>query len=126
MFANGRQTRDNLITLISAPTIWAVHFLASYLVASVDCAPNEAIFEEIAFARWLILGLTVVALGLIGLIFSRSYSEWRGHGSGTVNDQDTELARESFLEFSTILLAGLSFIAVVFVALPAYFNVDCR
>ncbi|MER0238554.1 hypothetical protein [Fulvimarina sp. MAC8] len=126
MFARSRETRDNLITLIAPPTIWALHFLASYLIASVDCAPNEAIFEEIAFARWLILGLTVLALLLIALIFRRSYSEWRGHGSGTVNDEDTPIARERFLEFSTILLAGLSFIAVIFVALPAFFNVDCR
>ncbi|EAU41756.1 hypothetical protein FP2506_15024 [Fulvimarina pelagi HTCC2506] len=126
MFAKSRQTRDNLITLIAAPTIWALHFLASYLVASVDCAPNVAIFEKIAFARWLILGITILALLLIGLIFRRSYGEWRGHGSGTVNDEDTAIARERFLEFSTVLLAGLSFIAVVFVALPAFFNVDCR
>ncbi|MEN3794144.1 hypothetical protein [Fulvimarina sp. MAC3] len=126
MFANGGQTRDNLITLIAAPAIWAAHFLASYIVASVDCAPNETIFEQITFARWLIFGLTILALALIALIFRRSYNEWRGHGSGTINDEDTPLARERFLEFSTVLLAGLSFIAVVFVALPAYFNVDCR
>ncbi|MDY8109093.1 hypothetical protein U0C82_08035 [Fulvimarina sp. 2208YS6-2-32] len=126
IFRHKGQTADTIWTLIAAPTIWALHFLASYVVASVDCAPNVDIFQTITAARWMIFGLTIVALVLIGLIFLRSLGEWRGHGGGTVNDEATDLSRERFLEFSTVLLAGLSFIAVVFVALPAFFNVDCR
>lgn len=121
-----RQTRDDIWTLIAPPTIWALHFLASYIVAAAECAPNEAIFRTIAATRWTVAGITAVALVLIALIFVRAFREWRAHGGGTVNDADTDIARERFLEFSTILLAGLSFVAVIFVALPAFFNVDCR
>lgn len=126
MFGLDRQTRDTLWTLIAAPTIWALHFLLAYGIAAVQCAPNQAIFETITATRWLIAGITVVALALIGLIFLRAYREWKGHGAGTVNDQDSDVAREGFLEFSTVLLAGLSFVSVIFVALPALFIVDCR
>ncbi|RFC62580.1 hypothetical protein DYI37_15120 [Fulvimarina endophytica] len=126
MFGSSRQTADNLWTLIAPPTIWAFHFVICYVVAAVRCAPNTGPFEAILATRWFILAFTLVCLLAIALIFRRSVVEWRGHGSGTVNDEDNPTARERFLEFSTILLAGLSFLAVVFTALPAAFITDCR
>ena len=42
------------------------------------------------------------------------------------HDQDTDLDRERFLEFSTVLLAALSFVGVLFVGLPALTILDCR
>ena len=51
---------------------------------------------------------------------------WRYHGGGYRHNEDTDIDRERFLEFSTVLLAALSFIGVVFVALPALTIWDCR
>lgn len=123
-----KDTRDNLWTLIAAPTIWAVHFLLSYIVAAYACAPNEEIFRDIAMVRLLIGGLTAIGLLGTGLIFLRAFREWRADGGGlhTERDQDTSGGREAFLEFSTVLLAALSFVAILFVAMPAIFTVDCR
>ncbi|MCQ0988375.1 hypothetical protein [Jiella marina] len=120
------ETRDNLWTLIAAPTIWALHFLVSYIVAAAACVPNVAIFQAIAGPRILIAVITAIALVAIGLIFWRARREWKGHGGGSVHDTDTATGRERFLEFSTLLLAALSFVSVVFVALPALFVADCR
>ncbi|MCP3054072.1 hypothetical protein [Aurantimonas marianensis] len=121
------QTRDNLWTLITPPTLWALHFLVSYVLAAYECTPNDRIFETIGGARVAIAGVTLVALILIAAVFRRAWRDWRGGGgSRFYNDEDTEAARERFLEFSTVLLAALSFVAVLFVALPVLINADCR
>lgn len=121
-----KQTQDTLWTLIVAPTVWALHFLLCYIVAAFECAPNVAIFEPIVVTRLVVAGLTVLALAIIAVVFRRALREWRGHDRGFTHDADTDLDRERFLEFSTLLLGALSFVSVIFVALPAFFSVDCR
>lgn len=120
------RTQDNLWTLVAAPTIWGFHFLFSYFLAAYRCAPNDDIFKNIGGARAAIAGVTVVCLLLILLIVRRAWREWRADGGGYRNDQDTPEARERFLEFSTLLLAALSFAAVVFETLPIFVFWDCR
>ena len=120
------KTEDTLWTLIAAPTIWAFHFLFSYMLVAWQCAPNGDPFRDIGGARALIGVITVVCLGLIGLILRRAWREWREGGGGFRNDQDTAEAREGFLEFSTLLLAALSFVAVLFETLPIVMIGDCR
>ena len=120
------KTRDDLWTLIAAPTIWAFHFLFSYVLASYQCAPNADPFRDIGGTRVAIGIVTLVCLGLIGLILLRARREWRADGGGFRNDEGTPEARERFLEFSTLLLATLSFVAVVFVTMPVLLIGDCR
>ncbi|KQT85474.1 hypothetical protein [Aurantimonas sp. Leaf443] len=126
MFGLSKKVRDDLWTLIVSPSVWAIHFLLSYVVAAYRCAPNVAVFESIAGARVMIAVITAVALAVIALVFLRSYREWRAEGGKPPHDEDSPADRERFLEFSTILLSGLSFISVVFVALPALLITDCR
>ena len=123
---SGHEIRDTLWTLIAPPTIWAAHFLLSYITAAYGCAPNEDIFAAITGVRLLIAGLTVAALLAIGLVGLRAYREWRRHGGAIPHDGDSAEIRERFLEFSTVLLAALSFVAVFYTALPALLIVDCR
>ena len=120
------KTQDNLWTLIAAPAIWGFHFLFSYFLAAYRCAPNADPFEAIGDTRVAIAVVTVVSLGLIALILRRSWREWRADGGGYRNNQDTPEARERFLEFSTLLLALLSFAAVVFETMPILLIGDCR
>ncbi|ORE98915.1 hypothetical protein [Aurantimonas sp. 22II-16-19i] len=124
--AIGNKTRDNLWTLITTPTIWAVHFVLSYGSVAYGCAPNEDIFQGIGGYRIFVGGLTVVALGAIGFVFLRALGEWRRNGGRIPHEEDSAEVRERFLEFSTVLLAGLSFVAVLYTALPAAMMVDCR
>lgn len=124
-----RGTRDTLWTLIAPPAMWAIHFLICYVVAAVECSPNTSVFASIATTRLVIAAVTAGTLLLIGLVFFRAYREWSEHGGGTLEPahaEDSDVGRERFLEFSTVLLAGLSFVSVVFTALPALVNVDCR
>ncbi|MBC7137565.1 MAG: hypothetical protein H5U17_02270 [Defluviimonas sp.] len=120
------KTQDNLWTLIAAPAIWGVHFLFSYGLAAYACAPNANPFRGISGARLAIGAVTVVCLGLVAQILRRSWREWRADGGGFRSNQDTPEARERFIEFSTLLLALLSFVAVVFETLPVLMIGDCR
>ncbi|WAJ30225.1 hypothetical protein [Antarcticirhabdus aurantiaca] len=120
------KTRDNLWTLITPPTVWAWHFLLSYITAAYACAPNDAIFEAIPGPRLLVAVLTVVALAIIAWCGVRAWREWQSEYVAPPFNEASPAHRERFLEFSTLLLAGLSFVGVVFVAMPALFVVDCR
>ncbi len=51
MFGLRRGTRDSLVTMIATPTVWALHFLFSYVWVATACAPNTDVFRSIASAR---------------------------------------------------------------------------
>lgn len=121
-----RETRDTLWTLIATPTIWALHFLFCYCLAAYACAPNDRIFATIGGTRIAIAVVTLGSLALIALIGFRAYREWRVNEGTLASSEDTAEDRERFLEFSSLLLAALSFVAVVFVAMPALVFLDCR
>lgn len=120
------KTRDTLWTLIAAPTLWAAHFLFCYVFVAFRCAPNAEIFRTIGNVRVAVAVATLVALVLIGLILRRSWREWRQRHGTVRHTRDTAEERERFLEFSTLLLAALAFVAVIFDALPAVLIEDCR
>ncbi|BDA83020.1 hypothetical protein Sa4125_05620 [Aureimonas sp. SA4125] len=120
------QTRDTLWTLIATPTIWALHFLFCYVVAAYDCAPNARIFQTIEGTRIAIAVATIVSLAAIAAIGWRAFREWRAGEGKSPHSADTAEDRERFMEFSSLLLAALSFVAVTFGAMPALVFVDCR
>lgn len=119
------RTPDTLWTLVAAPAIWAVHFLASYVAAAIVCAPNDDVFRSIGGVRVFVAVLTIAALALIALAFWNAWRDWR-----LDRDVDPEEAtaadRERFLELSTMLLAALSFVGVLLDAAPVLFIADCR
>lgn len=113
---------ESLWLLAMPPTIWAVHFLLSYITAAVWCAKIGGSLAEV---RTAIAIYTAVALLLIG------FTGWRGlkrHqvGAATVpHDFDSPEDRHRFLGFASLLLSALSFVATVYVALVAIFNESC-
>lgn len=127
-------TRANLITLVTAPTIWAIHFLVCYVAASVHCAKAMAdarVFTGgdwpgVTTARILIALATVAALAAIAWSSRQAWAHWSDGDAEPPYDDASFDDRQQFLGFATILLCGLSFIGVIFVALPALFIGDCR
>ena len=117
-----RNLRVTLWTLIVPPTTWAVHFLFSYLWAAVSCAKLGAWARfPTAFAIGTVAALIViVAAGLI------AWQQARTPGAPAPHDSGTETDRLRFIAYSTLLLSGLSFIAVVFTAAPVIVLSDCR
>lgn len=119
------EERQSLWLLAASPTIWVGHFLASYITAAIWCAKVAGRVGPLAEARLAVAAYTVVALlgiGAVGLV------GWRRHrlGRATVpHDFDTPEDRHRFLGFATLLLSGLSALAVVYVGFAAVFLETC-
>ncbi|RWQ43948.1 MAG: hypothetical protein EOS21_03535 [Mesorhizobium sp.] len=116
---------ETLWTLFTAPVVWAAHFLVCYLGAAIYCAKPELVGLSFSAVRAGIAAATVIALSLIAL---SAWLAWRQWGFGTEDpphDDPTRRDRTLFQGFATLLLSGLSFIAVIFTAMPALFLTEC-
>lgn len=118
--------RADLVTLIVAPTVWAAHFLVCYVAAAVHCARAAAALAPLGPVRWTIAVATLVALALILAAGAQAWRHWGFGLQDPPHDADTPDDRQHFLGYATLLLAGLSFVSVLFVALPAVMIGDCR
>jgi hypothetical protein len=111
--------------LAAGPTIWAAHFLLSYITAAVWCAKFGGREGMLAPVHTAIGWYTVVALAGIGLVGASGYER---HGRGFETDEherDAPGDRRRFLGFAALLLAGLSAIATIYVAVSVMFLERC-
>jgi Kef-type K+ transport system membrane component KefB len=116
---------ETLWTLFTAPVVWIAHFLVCYIGAAIYCAKPELVGLSFSAVRAGIAAATVIALALIAL---SAWLAWRQWGFGTddpPHDDPTSRDRSLFQGFATLLLSGLSFIAVIFTAMPALFLTEC-
>lgn len=119
--------RHDLWSLIGGPTIWAVHFLGSYIGAAIFCAKAPAPDVSLAGLRVFIAILTVLALGGVALAGRRAFRRGELAEAGEPPyDENTFEGRQRFLGFATLLLCGLSAVAILYGALPAFLMPDCR
>lgn len=120
------EKRQSLWLLAAAPTIWAVHFLACYITAAIWCAKVGGDTGSLGWVPTAVVVYTGVALTGIALTGAIG---WRRHdfGRATVpHDFDTRADRHRFLGFATVILSGLSAVAVLYVAMVAAFFGSCR
>ncbi len=117
----------DLWRVIASPIVWALHFLFCYVAVAIYCekAGREANLGDMRIAVAI---ATVIALGLIGW---SSHTLWRVRGrSLTDNDfefeHNTPEERHRFLSHVALMLCVLSAVAVLFVALPAFYLATCR
>ena len=120
------EQHESLWWLTVSPTIWLAHFLASYITVAIFCAKLAGREGSLGPARVAIAVYTAIALAGIVATGLRGL---RCHGFETAtipHDFDTKKSRHAFLGFAVVLLSGLSFVATVYVALPALFYGSCR
>jgi hypothetical protein len=96
------------------------------LALAVFCAKAGAASFSFEAMRFALGAVTLVALAGIVLSAFLAWRQW-GFGSGdTPHDEPTHRDRLLFQGFATMLLSGLSFVAVVFVAVPLLFIGACQ
>lgn len=120
------ESNQSLWLLTIGPGIWAVHFLASYVTAAIWCAKFSEPDHSLAPVRLAIAAYTAVAVIGIGIT---GWLGYRRHDIGNASlphDFDTREDRHRFLGFATLLLAALSFVATLMVALTAVFLETCH
>jgi hypothetical protein len=113
-------------------TIWAVHFLAVYVVAAIYCAKAVDIGAAIPAIRWIAAAVTVVALGAIGaaIWYGRHCGRYGRYGRQS-SGQQTPIAPGSrdqarFVWNVLLLMSALSALAVIYVGSVTLFFGDCR
>ncbi|MGY1424274.1 hypothetical protein [Lysobacter sp. A289] len=120
------ESRASLWLLTAGPTAWATHFLLSYVTAAVWCAKAADVAAPLGAARVALAAYTVVALVVIAGFGWRS---WRQHQWGEAelpHDAASSGDRHRFLGFATLLLCGLSFVAVAYMAIAMSVIGTCR
>jgi hypothetical protein len=117
--------QDSLWLLTAAPLIWVAHFLLCYLTAAIWCAKLGPADGSLAGVRAAIAAYTALALAGIGGVAWIGLRKHRLGSARTPHDFDTPRDRHRFLGFATLLLAGLSAVAVFYVSLAAVFIETC-
>jgi hypothetical protein len=121
------ETSLHLWLLAAPPAIWTAHLLLCYVTAAIWCARVAGPDGALGVVRTLILVYTATALVGITVIGWDGYRRHRHGGTETVpHDFDSAEDRHRFLGFATLLLAGLSAVATVYVAIAALFFESCR
>lgn len=114
-----RGATGSLFRIALAPTVWAFHFVFCYAGAAVWCA-KVGTADGVTFLRLSILGLTLLALAVVAWQGWQSYRQWGPHD----HDDHVE-GPHRFLGHAALLLSIISFVGVVYVALPAFFITSC-
>lgn len=120
------EKHQSLWLLTASPTIWASHFMLSYITAAIWCAKTPGPNGSLTPVRIAIIVYTVVAVFGIAIIGRAGYRKHRHGAAKLSNNADTPEDRHRFLGFATVLLSGLSAIAVVFAGLVTIFFGTCN
>lgn len=116
---------ESLWTLFTAPVVWALHFLVCYAGAAIYCEKRHLFGTDFNGLRIAIAVVTLLSLAMIVLSAALAWRQW-GFGTGDPpHDDPTRRDRTLFQGYATLLLSGLSFVAVVFTALPTLFITEC-
>ncbi len=118
--------REMLWLLPAAPSVWGLHFMASYITAAIWCGKVAGPAASLTSARAAIVVYTLVALAGIGIIGYAGYRRQHSESFTPEHDDDTPHDRHWFIGFSTLLLAGISAIAVCYAAMTVFFIEGCQ
>jgi hypothetical protein len=115
---------ESLWTLFTAPIVWALHFIVCYSAAAVYCAKvSDNGFDTLRLTLGVV---TLLALAVIALAAWLAWRQWGFGIQDPPHDAPTDHSRTLFQGFATLLLSGLSFIAVLYGALPLLFIEGCQ
>lgn len=120
------ERRASLWKLIAGPIVWAAHFLLSYITAAIWCAKSGVVAAPLGNARIVLAAYTVVALIVIAVLGWRGWRQHRWGSAQLPHDAASAGDRHRFLAFATLLLCGMSFIAVVYMAIAMSVIGTCR
>ncbi|HXW07481.1 MAG TPA: hypothetical protein VD833_19755 [Vicinamibacterales bacterium] len=124
---NGLAERHESIWMLTlSPGIWAAHFLLCYVTAAVWCAKQPSALVPLTSVRTAIGAYTAIALAAIAVVGWLGYRAHRLEEDAPPHDDDTPEDRHRFMGFATLLLSGLSALAVVYAALVAVFLESCQ
>jgi hypothetical protein len=120
------EARQRVWIVPASPVIWATHFMASYVTVALWCGMVVERTGTLLNARVAVGLFTAIALAGIGGV---GWLGYRAHSFGAAtppHDDDTPEDRHRFIGFATLLLSGLSAVAVIYSALTVVFIETCQ
>jgi len=120
------EKNQSLWRLVAPPLTWAAHLLLSYCTVAIFCEKLAGDGGPLGFARFAIAGYTLCALAALSFMMVDAYRRHRYADATLPHDFDSPDDRHRFLGFATLLLAGISTVAVIYQALPALFIGTCQ
>jgi hypothetical protein len=123
--SRAQRMRQTLWALVAAPTTWALHFLFCYVYAAIHCArvPRVSSLDDVR------LGIAVATVVALTIVLASGFVAWAHastEGDPPPHQESTDEDRLRFLAVAMLLLSGLSFVAILFTAIPAFVFEDCR
>ena len=122
------ESRQSLWSLVIPPVVWLGHFLVSYAASAVWCGGAERSPSLGQLGIGFLL-LTLVAIAFIAFEARRGWQRYRHPGeSGEAvpsHHRDTPEDRHRFLGLAAFLLAALSGIATIYVAIAVAIFGSC-
>jgi len=124
-----RPARMAWVAFLGGPVTWIAHFMLVYLVVEAGCSGDGRGLEALdpPVPATVTLAATAVAALVCLAVAGWSYRRWRAAIEGGAADDATDLSgplpdrdRGGTMDFAGILLALFSFVAVLFVGLPAF------
>ena len=115
----------SLWQLVAGPATWALHFLLSYVTTAIWCAKHARLPPSIEL-RMVLWSYTAIALALIVAFGWRALRQHAWGAAELPHDDPSAGDRHRFLGFATLLLCGLSFVAVVYSAMAIALVGSCR
>lgn len=121
---------SSLFRIAIAPTIWTAHFLFSYAAMAVFCAKFGVDRDSILGFRLAVAGLGLVALAAIARTGVVAFREWNIDARRDLRQVAIEIVEEDedrhkFMNHAALLLAVVSFVGVVYTALPVLVIRSC-
>ncbi|TWF43479.1 hypothetical protein [Neorhizobium alkalisoli] len=117
---------ETLWTLFTAPVVWALHFVICYAAVAIFCAKRLPASFDFDTMRIALFVVTLAALAMIVLAAWLAWRQWGFGADDPPHDEPTKDSRALFQGFATLLLSGLSFMAVVYAAIPLIFIAECQ
>jgi hypothetical protein len=122
---HARWWESSLWALIVPPAVWALHFLFCYVYVAIRCAKGGSL-QTLDDVRIAIAAATAMALLIVAASAYVAGAQMAIDGDPPPHDESTAADRHRFLATAKLLLAALSFVAIVFTAIPAFLFPNCQ
>ena len=106
---------QSLWALTAGPSIWAGHFLASYIAAAVWCG-NAGAHARFGSITVVFAVATALALAAVAHVAWGGWTRYNHGEAVSSHHKDTPEDRHRFLGLATLLLAVLSAVSIVYTA----------
>jgi hypothetical protein len=120
------ETRQRLWIVPGPLVVWATHFMLCYITAALWCGRVAGRLGPLGTAQIAIVAYTIAALAMVAGIAWLGYRAHRLAPGEPPHDADSPEDRHRFLGFASLLISGLSGVAIVYAAMTVVFIESCE